>query len=294
MSLIVALILLSVVTALTCAVPGIFLVLSHRSMLVDAMSHAVLPGIAIGAVLSGSTHSPIMVVLAASMGLLVVAGASWLERTGLVAGDANQGLVFPVLFSIGVILLSTRLSHVHIDAHTILAGNINLQALSVNRLVIGAIDWGPVTMWKELGVLVLSVLVLTFLRRVLAASTFDPNFALTAGLPVKRAEAACMCLIALTVVVCFDAVGSSLVVALMIAPPATALLVARTLRVMVAITILDAVAVAVLGFALAYRWDLATSSMMAAMSGLVFLVVFGLTQLHAGHTRRRLTPRRAR
>ena len=88
-----------------------------------------------------------------------------------------------------------------------------------------------------------------------------------------------MCLIALTVVVCFDAVGSILVVALMIAPPATALLMAKTLRRMVGWTIVVAVVSAIVGFELAKIWDLATSSMMSAVSGVVFLVVLAGTNI---------------
>lgn len=288
MPLVTSILLLAIVTALTCSLPGIFLVLRHQSMLVDAMSHAVLPGIAIGALLSGSTHSPLMVVLAALMGLLVVVGANWLAATGLVTGDANQGLIFPVLFAAGVLLLSTFLSSVHIDEHTVLAGNINLQALSVNHIILGSIDIGPLTMWKQLAVFVLGAIMLYALRRSLAISTFDPNLARTMGLPVRAVNTALMCLIALTVVVSFDAVGSILVVALMIAPAATALLMVKTLNQMVVATLVIAVAVAVVGFWLAYIWDLATSSMMATMSGVAFLLVFVATRVWVWIRQRRL------
>ena len=274
MPLITSILLLAIVTAVTCSVPGIFLVLRHQSMLVDAMSHAVLPGIAIGALLSGSLNSPLLVVIATLMGLVVVIGAECLARTGLVTGDANQGLI-----SIGVILLSTVLTEVHIDESTILAGNINLQALSVNHIVFGTIDIGPITMWKEIVVCAITAIVLFAMRRVLAVATFDPQLARTMGLPVRLTNGILMCLIALTVVVCFDAVGSILVVALMIAPPATALLMARTLRRMVGWTIVVAVVSAIVGFELAKIWDLATSSMMSAVSGVVFLVVLAGTNI---------------
>lgn len=279
MPLITSILLLAIVTAVTCSVPGIFLVLRHQSMLVDAMSHAVLPGIAIGALLSGSLNSPLLVVITTLMGLVVVIGAECLARTGLVTGDANQGLIFPVLFSIGVILLSTVLTEVHIDESTILAGNINLQALSVNHIVFGTIDIGPITMWKEIVVCAITAIVLFAMRRVLAVATFDPQLARTMGLPVRLTNGILMCLIALTVVVCFDAVGSILVVALMIAPPATALLMAKTLRRMVGWTIVVAVVSAIVGFELAKIWDLATSSMMSAVSGVVFLVVLAGTNI---------------
>ena len=222
---------------------------------------------------------PLLVVIATLMGLVVVIGAECQARTGQVTGDANQGLIFPVLFSIGVILLSTVLTEVHIDESTILAGNINLQALSVNHIVFGAIDIGPITMWKEIVVCAITAIVLFAMRRVLAVATFDPQLARTMGLPVRLTNGILMCLIALTVVVCFDAVGSILVVALMIVPPATALLMAKTLRRMVGWTIVVAVVSAIVGFELAKIWDLATSSMMSAVSGVVFLVVLAGTNI---------------
>ena len=119
MSFVLAALLLAITTSVTCALPGTFLVLRRQSMLVDAMSHAVLPGIVLGALLSGSTYSPIMVVLAAGFGLIVVLGANYLQSTGLLPKDASQGVIFPLLFSGGVILLSTALAHVHICEDTV-------------------------------------------------------------------------------------------------------------------------------------------------------------------------------
>ncbi|WP_434700088.1 metal ABC transporter permease [Trueperella pyogenes] len=95
MSFIVAVMLLTVTTAVACALPGTFLVLRGQSMLVDGLSHAVLPGIVIGAIISGSAHSPLMTIIATLCGLVVVIGADKLKRTGLLTGDANQGVIFP-------------------------------------------------------------------------------------------------------------------------------------------------------------------------------------------------------
>ena len=152
MSFIVSVALLAVVTALTCSLPGTFLVLRHQAMLIDAMSHAVLPGIVVGALLSGSTHSPLMIVFASAMGMLVVVGAEKLRNTGLIAGDANQGLIFPVLLAVGIILLSTVLQNVHICEDTVLTGDINLMALEPEHIIAGSLDFGPRTMWMMLGV----------------------------------------------------------------------------------------------------------------------------------------------
>lgn len=278
MSFIVSVALLAVVTALTCSLPGTFLVLRHQAMLIDAMSHAVLPGIVVGALLSGSTHSPLMVVFASAMGMLVVVGAEKLRNTGLIAGDANQGLIFPVLLAVGIILLSTVLQNVHICEDTVLTGDINLMALEPEHIIAGSLDFGPRTMWMMLGVFALNSLYIGVTFRVLKLATFDPLLARTMGFPVRLVEYGLMLLVSMTVVVAFDTAGAILVVALMVVPPATALLVARTLPQMILLSMGIAVGTALVGFWIALEFDLATSAMMAVVDGVVFLVVFVATK----------------
>ena len=287
--------LLAVVTSLTCALPGTFLVLRRQSMLVEAMSHAVLPGIVVGAIISGTTHSPIMVVTAAAIGLVVVLGAEQLRASRLVTGDADQGLVFPVLFAIGILLLSTTLSNVHISEDTVLTGDINLMALAPEHLLIagGTVDLGPRTAWRLLAVMAATAVYLAATYPVLKLATFDPTAARALGLPVRRVDLGFMMLVSLTVVVCFDAVGAILSVALMVIPPATALLLARTVPHMIALSLIIAAGSALLGFWVAYIGDLATSSTMAVVDALLLIAVLCLTRLRrrpAGHAAGADTP----
>lgn len=274
MSFIAAVIVLSVVTAVTCALPGVFLVLRHQSMLVDAMSHAVLPGIVVGALISGKTSSPVMVAAAALMGMVVVVGAEKLRRTGLISGDANQGLIFPLLFALGVVLLSTVLKHVHICQDTVLTGDLNLMALTPERWIYESLDFGPRTAWYLGVVFIMNAAYLAFTYRILKLATFDPQLARTMGFPVGAVENGLMMLVSVTVVVAFETAGAILVVAFMIVPAATALLLSRTLPQMIGFTLGIAAVSALIGFAVAYRFDLATSSMMAVVDGLLFLTVF--------------------
>ncbi|EEH64378.1 ABC 3 transport family protein [Gleimia coleocanis DSM 15436] len=274
MSFVVSVALLAVITGITCALPGTFLVLRHQSMLIDAMSHAVLPGIVIGALLSGTTSSPIMIVIASALGMLVVIGAEKLRNTGLIAGDANQGLIFPVLFAIGIILLSTILSNVHICEDTVLTGDINLMALEAEHLIHNNLDFGPRTMWVLLFVFALNALYIGVTYRVLKLATFDPMLARTMGFPVRLVEYGLMLLVSMTVVVAFNTAGAILVVALMVVPPATALLVSKTLPQMIGLSLLIAALTSLTGFWVAFEFDLATSAMMAVVDGVVFLAVF--------------------
>ena len=234
MTLLTALSLLAVVTAVTCSLPGTFLVVRRQSMLVEAMSHAVFPGIVIGALLSGSARSPVMVALATAMGMLIVVGAEKARESGLVTEDASQGIIFPVLFAVGVVLLSTRLSSVHLSEAAVLSGELNLLALPTERWVVGTLDLGPQAMWMLLVVLLVDAVFIAATYRVLVVSAFDPNLARTLGLPARLVNLVLMVLVSLTVVVAFSTVGAILVVALMIVPPATARLLTHRIGTMIA------------------------------------------------------------
>lgn len=279
MTLLVALSLLAVITALACSLPGVFLVVRHQSMLVEAMSHAVFPGIVIGALLSGTAHSPVMILLATLMGLVIVIGAERARHSGLVTADASQGIIFPVLFAIGIALLSTQLTGVHLSEASVLSGELNLLALPSERLVIGTLDLGPQMMWWLLGVLALDIVFIAAAYRVLIVSAFDPNLARTMGLPERTVNLILMVLVSLTVVVAFNTAGAILVVALMIVPPATARLLVNRMGWLIAATLGIAAATAMLGLWVAYLGDLATTPMMAFTNGAVFLVVLAATRV---------------
>lgn len=271
MSLVAGTCLLAVVTALTCALPGVFIVLRKSSMLVDAIGHAVLPGIVAGYALTHDLDSPLLIIGAALAGLVVVMGAEWLSRTGLLTGDAPQGLIFPALFSVGVILVSTNFANVHLDTHAVLVGDLNLAAWE--QLAVAGVSLGPAYMYVMLGVLVLNVVVLWAFYPRLTVATFDPQLAVSLGLRPAAVSTAFMLLVCLTVTAAFNAAGAILVPALMVVPAATALIVSRRLATMIGLTALIAAAGAVAGFWIAYVLDAATSAGMSVFYGLVFLVV---------------------
>lgn len=269
--------LLAVVTALACALPGAFVVLRKNSMLVDAISHAVLPGIVVGYFFTHDLDSPLLIIGAALAGLVVVLGSEWLTRTGLLTGDAPQGLIFPALFSGGVILVTLNFANVHLDTHAVLVGDLNLAAWE--QLVVGGASIGPVYLYVMLGVLAANALFLTVFYSKLKITTFDPEFATSLGIRSGLVNAAFMFLASVTVTAAFNAAGAILVIALMIVPPATAHLLSSRLPTMVALTALIAVAGALAGFWIAYALDAATSAGMAVFYGLAFVLAFGATRL---------------
>ncbi|MCI6573921.1 MAG: metal ABC transporter permease [Actinomycetaceae bacterium] len=286
MSFIAAAFLLACVTALTCALPGVFIVLRGQSMLIDAMSHAVLPGIVIGVALTGTLHSPAMTVAATIMGLMIVWMSNWLRSHAIVSGDADQGVLFPALFALGVLLMSTTFRNVHVSEHTVLAGDLNLMALRSEHIIVGGINYGPRAMWPLIVVLALTALYIAVFWRVLRVSIFDRHFALTAGMPVRLAENGLMLLVALTVVSAFSVAGSILVMALMICPAATAVLFSRSLGTAVGISLAVALISAAIGFWVAWKLELPTSAAMAMFDGVLFVGALVARRAWKCHRRR--------
>lgn len=269
--------LLAVITALACALPGIFVVLRKNSMLVDAISHAVLPGIVVGYFFTHSLDSPLLILGAALAGMIVVLGSEWLSDTGLLTGDAPQGLIFPALFSAGVILISTNFANVHLDTHAVLVGDLNLAAW--DQMMIGDISIGPVYMYVMLSVLVANIVFLALFYSRLKVTTFDAQFADSIGIPARGVNTAFMFLVSVTVTAGFYASGAILVIALVIVPPATAYLLTRNLSAMIAMTVTIAAGGALAGFWVAYTLNAATSAGMAVFYGLLFIVALAVTRV---------------
>lgn len=287
MSFVVGVMLLAVVTALACALPGAFVVLRKNSMLIDAIAHAVLPGIVVGYLFTHRLDSPLLIVGAALTGMLVVLGNEWLIRTGLVAGDAPQGLIFPALFSVGVILVSMNFANVHLDTHAVLVGDLGLAAWE--QWIVGGVSLGPVYLYVMLAVLAAGTVFIALLYPKLKLATFDPPYAASLGIRVGMLNTAFMFLVSVTVVAAFHAAGAILVVALMIVPGASAYLLSTRLHVMLWLTAAIATAGAMAGFWLAYFLDAATSAGMALFYGLIFVAIFCATRLQRrrGHARER-------
>lgn len=285
MSFLVGIMLLALVTALACALPGVFIVLRKDSMLVDAIGHAVLPGIVVGYALTRDLESPLLILGAALAGLVVVLGSEWLTRTRLLAGDAPQGLIFPALFSAGVILVSLDFAGIHLDTHAVLVGDLNLAAFA--QVYVDGVSIGPRYLYVMLAVLALVVGFIGLTYRRLKLATFDPQFATTLGMRTGLLNTAFMFLVSLTVTASFHAAGAILVLALMVVPAATAHLLTHRLGSMLAVTAAVAAGGAMAGFWISYALDAATSAGMALVQGLLFAVVLAGVGLARGRERRR-------
>lgn len=266
--------LIAVVTAVAAALPGAFLVLRRMAMVSDAIAHAILPGIVVAFLFVGDLSSPLLIVAAAATGLLTVLIIEALRHTGLVGGDAAIGLTFPALFSVGVILISRHASNVHLDTDSVLLGELAFAPF--DRVLVAGHDLGPSALWSMGAILILNLVFVTVLFKELKLATVDSSLAMLLGFSPALIHYALMAVVSITAVGAFNAVGSILVVALMIGPPATAYLIADRLQAMLWLSAAAATLSAVLGFWFAFVLDVSIAGAMATTAGAVFALTLAL------------------
>ena len=260
------------IVAVACALPGVFLVLRRMAMMSDAISHTVLLGIVIAFFITKSITSPLLLVGATLMGIITVSLVELINRTRLVREDAAIGLVFPAIFSIAVIMISRFAGDVHLDTDAVLLGELAFAPF--NRLQAFGLDIGPEALYTSGGILLINLLFIVLFYKELKLATFDPALAAALGFLPAVIHYALMTLVSLTAVGAFDAVGSVLVVAFMIAPPAAAYLLTDRLSRMLIYSALIGMFSAISGYWLAHFLDASIAGSMATMTGASFLAAY--------------------
>jgi manganese/zinc/iron transport system permease protein len=248
---------------------GPFLVLRRVALMSDAVSHAVLPGIVVVFLLFETRASLPVIGGAAAFAIVCVLAIDTLRATNLVKGDAAIALVFPALFALGVIGVTRYASGVHLDLDSTIYGEI---AFSPFRTVeIGGVESARSIVL--LGAVALANLALIALMwKEYKATSFDPDFARTIGIPPALLSRLLLVAVAVTAVTAFESVGAILVVTMLIVPAATAYLLTDRLWVMVALTVGVGWLSAVTGHASA----LAVDASIAGAMGLVAACCFAL------------------
>lgn len=264
--------LIASLVAIACAIPGTFLVLRKMAMISDAISHSILPGIVVGFFITQNLNSPLLILLAALTGVLTVVMVEKIQNTKLVKEDTATGLVFPALFSIGVIMIAKYANDVHLDIDAVLLGELAFTPF--DRIYYGETDLGPRSLWVIGTILLITITLFLLFFKELKISTFDAGIATSLGFSPAVIHYGLMSVASVTSVGAFDAVGAILVVALMIAPPASAYLLTTDLKKMIALACFFGVFSAVSGYWVAHGLDASIAGSIATMLGLVFLVVY--------------------
>lgn len=270
--------------AIACALLGNFLVLRRMSMLGDAITHAVLPGLAVAFFISHSRSSLPMFLGAVIVGVLTAFFTEWIRRVGNVDEGASMGVVFTSLFAVGLIMIVQAADHVDLDASCVLYGAIELTPLDLVTVMGTEVPRAFIVL---LVVMLLNLCFVTFFYKELKLTSFDPALATTTGFHASLMHYALMVLVAITAVASFESVGSVLVVAMLIVPAATAYLLTDRLVVMILISTLVAAASAILGHLgalLVPSWfgyqSTTTAGMMAVAAGAILFIAILLAPRH--------------
>lgn len=253
---------------------GTFLVLRGNAMLSDAISHSIVLGIVLVWMMTGQISGPVQIIGAGLTGLLTVALTEALARTGRVKDDAAIGIVFPALFSIGVLLINVYARNVHLDAHTVLLGEIGF--IWLDTVEIGGL-FVPQAMIAAGAMAAINLVFVVLFYKELKLSTFDAALASALGFAPVVISGVLLGLLSATAVAAFDAVGAILFVAFVIVPPAAAYLLTDRLSRMLAYGCLIAIGSSVSGYWVAMAFDVSIGGAMACMTGvaLVLALLFG-------------------
>ena len=262
-----------IITSLACAVLGVFLVLRRLSMVSDAISHSVLLGIVIGYFVTKDIGSVFLIIGASLFGVLTTVCIELLIKSKRVSEDASVGIIFPLFFSIAVILITRYARNVHLDTEVVLIGEIILAPLHrINFLGISI----PKVLVQMSFVLLINIVFITVFFRKLKISSFDPVYAGVAGIAGTGLYYVFMALVSFTAVSAFESVGAILAISFFISPAASAYLISKDLKITVLLAAVYAVVNSCIGYFLAVKFNVSMSGMCALVSGLTFMITIAL------------------
>ena len=269
----------AILCGLASSILGCFLVLRRMSLLGDAISHAILPGLAVAFIVTKSRDPLPMLVGAMLVGVLTAFLSSSLRRWGRVEEGTAMGVVFTTLFAIGVLLISWVAQDVDLDPGCVLYGVIEMTPFDRVVLPLGG-EVSRVEIPRAfVGLAIALVVSLAFVLacwKELKIVAFDPALAKALGIGVPLVHYALMTLVAGTTVLSFESVGSILVIALLVAPAATAQLLTDRLGRLVLLASADAVLSSILGYVLAVVFNAPVAGMIATVAGALFVLALAL------------------
>lgn len=247
-----------IITSLASAIIGVFLVLRNMSMVVDAITHTVLLGIVIAFIFTSDLKSPYLIVGATIMGVITVYLIELLVKSKRVKEDSAIGTVFPLLFSIAILIITLKFRNVHLDVHMVLSGDLTL----ANEKTIFIIST----------VLIINILFILIFYKELKISSFDFGLAKTLGLFPTFIHYAFMTLVSLTTVASFETVGSIAVIALIVGPAMISLLFTKNIKNTFIISVIISLLNSLLSYFLSITFDFNYSATLASLLGIIFII----------------------
>ncbi|MCD8843778.1 metal ABC transporter permease [Staphylococcus gallinarum] len=245
--------IISIVVGIVCGTVGCLIVLRGLSLMGDAMSHAVLPGVA----LSFFFQIP-MFIGALVTGMIASIFIGFITKSSKTKPDAAIGISFTAFLATGIILISVINSTT--DLYHILFGNI----LAVTHA----------TFWSTIIVGIIVMILIIVFYRPLMVSTFDPTFSRMSGLNTTLIHYFVMLLLSLVTVASIQTVGIILVVALLITPASAAFLIAKKLRTMMIISSCISTISSIVGLYFSYVYNLPSGAMIVLCAFFIYILVF--------------------
>jgi manganese/zinc/iron transport system permease protein len=257
-----------------CGLVGNYLILRRMALVGDAISHSVLPGIAIAFLLANSRSSIVMFLGALAAGIVTTVMIEVIHRKSRVKQDAAIGITFSSLFAIGVILISIFASKVDLDQDCVLYGEIGNIPLDVPYVKLGSLILGPPPLVR-MGIVAAAIAILIGLfYKQLLISSFDPGLALSVGINPTFVHYGLMAALSVVVVSAFESVGAILVIAMLILPGATASLVSERLPRILGLTVVHAAVSSILGIHLALWLECSIAAAMVVMGAVLFALAW--------------------
>lgn len=248
--------LTSVMVGIICGVVGCFIILRGMALMGDAISHAVLPGVAIAYMLGINFFAGAVV-----SGVLTAISIGFVSQNSRIKNDISIGIMFTAAFALGIILITLMKSST--DLYHILFGNV----LAVR----------PSDMWTTLGIGIFVLVSIYLFYKELLVTSFDSTMAKAYGLPTRLIHYFLMTLLTLVTVASLQTVGIVLVVAMLITPAATAYLLTDRLWIMIYLSSVLGAASAVIGLYFSFTYNLASGATIVLVATVLFLIAFGFS-----------------
>ncbi len=259
-------------TAIVCSIVGSYLVLRGFAMVTDALSHSIVPGIALAFLFTGSRDIVPMFLGATIFGLLSTYLIETLQKKVRVQADASIGVTFTWFFSIGILLISYFSGNIDLDLDCVLYGEIAFVPIDV--FLVNGVSYGPRALWIVGSTFLIVTMTLFTTRKEMRLALFDPSFAISVGIIPAVWHYVLMSLVTLTTVASFEIVGSIIVVSLFIVLPSSAYLLAKSLSSMILLSSLFGIVATFMGYYIAMYFNGSISGAISISTGSIFLVCF--------------------
>ena len=257
----------------TCGLVGCFVILRRMALVGDAISHSILPGITLAFLLTNSRDTLPMMLGAVGAGVVTVALIEAIRYTSRIKPDAAIGIVFSSLFAVGVILISVFADEVDLDAECVLYGELGFIPLQ-DIAYFGEIVIGPEPVVRMAIIALIAIVLLFAFFKEMIVTSFDSGLAASLGINPTRYQYGLTLFLSIVIVSSFESVGVVLVIAMIIFPGATALMLTDRLPIALALSTVISGAYSLLGFHLATWLNASIAGGMTVIAGIVFGIVW--------------------